>query len=166
LIERALAMCTGIPAEEAIELLRPTLEPIQGRPFDMPSRAGHGGGQPRSAWEWAFAENVVRWAAEIAGDAAHHLLQLALDTDDVELAAWAVRRGQLADPENEQLRRDEMAVARARRSLTELDRAMEQAERTAADDDDGVVDPVTAAVYREHRDALEDEAELLEAGVG
>jgi hypothetical protein len=167
LIERADAAAAGLSAGEAIDSLRTALEAVQGSPFDMPSRAGHGGGRAQSAWEWAFGQ-FDRWAARVAGDAAHHLHQLALDADDTDTAAWAVGQGLRADPENEQLRRDEMAVARARRSLTDLDRAMEEAERQAAQVDDGVVDAVTVAVYRGHRDALEDEDDdlLLEASVG
>lgn len=139
--------------EATREALRLALTRVRGRPFDEPTRAGHGGGRAQTAWEWAHYEHKVSNAARIAVDAAHRLVMMAIESGDLELAGWAVHQGLIADPDSEQLRGDEMRVAAAKGDLAALDASMSAvnaAAFAAGDEPSGVIE----AVYHSERDRL------------
>ncbi len=120
---RALACAPFAEPAVAEDLLVGALELVEGSPL--------GGVTAGYAWFGAEAldESIV---AEIV-DGAHHLAALALASDRIDLARWAIGRGRSADPNSEILARDQMAVARAendvdgvRGAFVELERALER----------------------------------------
>jgi DNA-binding SARP family transcriptional activator len=86
-----------------------------------------------AGYAWFAAEALdEQLAAEII-DSSHHLAALALASDRIDLARWAIGRGRLADASSEILARDLMTVARAenddaavRQAFSELERALER----------------------------------------
>lgn len=156
LLERAIAESHRLPSEAAKAGLRKALEWVRGRPFDSTSKAGY---------QWAYGENHARHAVQVAGNAAHRLVELALESTgdfvgeaDLAAAEFAIRQGQLADPDSEMLRVDEMRLAHARRDWSARDAVWAAVEEAAAGDDDEP-GPVAAAAYR----ALLEDQELVEA---
>jgi len=88
-------------AEVAMDTLRAALELVRGRPFTTKGRE----------WLWPHTEGHLAILENDAAMAAHRLAQLCLDAGDAEGARWAIRRGLLANPGNEQLFRDAMLAA-------------------------------------------------------
>ncbi len=87
--------------EETISELVAALELVRGQPFsDTPGE-----------YHWAYMEALVSSATAEAADAAHRLVELCLQTGDLDRARWAARQGLLASPANEQLYRDRMLIA-------------------------------------------------------
>ena len=156
LIEAALHDTETLPPEVAMPELRKALEWVRGRPFDMPVGAGFGGGKVRTAYEWALEEGHVSHAEQVAGDAAHRLFSLAFEAGDLGTADWAIRQGRRADPENEQLRSDEIRLAGVRRDAQAMDTVMTEVTAAAAADDDTPA-AETLEVYRTVRGAIEDD---------
>lgn len=98
LLERRLVAARAAAPESAIRTLRTGLDMVRGLPL-----AG-----ARQGYEWAYAEGLVARIETVAGDAAHHLAQLALAARDPDLAQWAACQGLRASPADEVLYRDRM----------------------------------------------------------
>ena len=118
---RALASAPHAAAEVAEDLLVGALDLVEGPPLGAEA-AGYG---------WFASEALDELVAAEIVDGAHHLASLALASDRLELARWAIARGRLADQDSEILARDLMAVAGAesdtdgaRLAFADLERAL------------------------------------------
>ena len=118
---RALASAPHAEATIAEDLLIGALDLVTGPPLGAVA-AGYG---------WFGAEALDQLVTAEIVDGAHHLASLALASDRLELARWAIARGRLADQDSEILARDLMAVAGAgndadgaRLAFSELERAL------------------------------------------
>jgi DNA-binding SARP family transcriptional activator len=112
-------------AEPAIaeDLLVGALELVEGPPL----------ADVAAGYAWFAAEALDEQLAAEVIDSSHHLVALALASDRIDLARWAIGRGRFADAGSEILARDLMAVARAendaagvREAFSELERALER----------------------------------------
>jgi hypothetical protein len=90
-------------------------------------------GQVRAGYSWLSAEALDDLIAAEVIDGAHHLVALALASERLDLARWAIGRGRIADGNSEILARDLMATASAedddagvRGTFVELERALER----------------------------------------
>jgi DNA-binding SARP family transcriptional activator len=118
---RALASAPHAAATVAEDLLVGALHLVEGPPLGSVA-AGYG---------WFGTEALDQIVTAEIVDGAHHLASLALASDRLELARWAIARGRLADQDSEILARDLMAVAGAdndtdgaRLAFSELERAL------------------------------------------
>jgi len=96
----------------AIDLLHQALNLVRGAPFEATS--------PRNK-EWLWTAGCRTEMETTIVDAADHLAQLCLDADEPAEAAWAARRGLLANRYDQRLYRALLRAAHARGNLAGLD---------------------------------------------
>ncbi|MPZ28924.1 MAG: LysM peptidoglycan-binding domain-containing protein [Micromonosporaceae bacterium] len=107
---------------KAATLLRNALTLIRGTPFD--GAAGNG-------YQWVYDEQIISEIEVAAVDAAHRLAELALDTEDIDLAIWAARQGHLVTPGHEGLYRARMRAHALAGDLDAVHQTFREAQRAA-----------------------------------
>ncbi|MEX0664716.1 MAG: bacterial transcriptional activator domain-containing protein [Acidimicrobiia bacterium] len=112
-LQAASSEAHGLPATEAIEVLRAALARVRGRPFDE-----------RAGYEWAFAEFHVAQAERIVTEVAHRLAELALESGDPAMARWAAEQGMVVVPASEPLAQNRMRAFAASGDLRGVDRTV------------------------------------------
>ena len=108
-----------VRSPQTLECLYAALRLVRGTPF---------GGGSGSTFSWTDAS----WRSHVeylVDDTAHHLADMALELDFLEVARWATLRGLAVAPDCEQCYQRRIAVARRSGHGREADRAMRQLER-------------------------------------
>lgn len=98
LLHRLVERAQQAPSSEAIGLLREGLDLVVGPPFDA------------AGYDWAHRDQDVAEACTLIEHATERLVELALDTDLVDVARDAIVRGLRGLPGNEELYRGRMRV--------------------------------------------------------
>ena len=133
---RALASAPHAAADVAEDLLVGALDLVEGPPL----------GAVATGYGWFGTEALDEFVAAEIVDGAHHLASLALASDRLELARWAIARGRLADQDSEILARDLMAVAGANNDTDGARFAFFELERALAHLGGGEPSPETRAL--------------------
>ena len=89
--EQLVDSAAQLPPSDAIEALRAALEMVRGRPFG------------EAPYVWAINDGWVGRAHEVVSEAALRLAELALAADDPTTVWFAINKGLLAIPDDEQL---------------------------------------------------------------
>ncbi len=131
---------SGSPAE----YLRAALELVEGAPF---TGAGN-------AYTWAYTDGIITHSIITIDNAAHRLALLALDSDNLEEAAWAARRGLMATGACEECYRNLMRAAIADGSQVALEAIYDELV-AVVDADEGpdaasYLDPETIQLYEDN----------------
>lgn len=121
---RALSAAKRQDDDTATATLTKALNLVRGRPFDA-----------SAGYEWAFTELHVAHAERVVMDAAHHLAELALATDDWRRALWATEMGLRACPASEVLFQDRMRAYAAAGDRRGIDAALRDLRHTLAASD-------------------------------
>ncbi|MPZ28977.1 MAG: LysM peptidoglycan-binding domain-containing protein [Micromonosporaceae bacterium] len=112
---------TAAPARAGV-VLRNALTLVRGTPFD---------GAAGSGYQWVYDEQIISEIEVAAVDAAHRLAELALDTEDADLAIWAARQGHLVTPGHEGLYRARMRAHALAGDLDAVHQTFREAQRAA-----------------------------------
>jgi hypothetical protein len=110
------------------------LQLVRGRPF---------AGVPSHAFQWVYSELLVSEIEVAVVRAARQLVSAALETDALDLAAWAIGQGLLAVPSDIGLWELRLSIAR-RRGPDELRRACRDAEAVLDADAAELIQAATA----------------------
>lgn len=124
------------PSSEAVSLLGDALALVEGPPFDAPG------------FDWAHRDQDVAEASTLIVQAAEHLVEVALDTGQVDVARDAVLRALRGLPGNEELYRLRMRVEHHAGNLPGVAAAYDELVAFLLDLDTEP-SPATTGLYRE-----------------
>lgn len=133
--------------ENATDYLQTALSLVRGVPLSS------------TAHEYPWASNDTHRIAQQIVDTGHMLAELALETEQLDLATWAAEQGLLACPQAEPLYRDLMRSAAARGDVARLPSLMSRlrsvvSDDTACHDADDWLAPETVFLYEGLRNDL------------
>jgi hypothetical protein len=128
LLERALRRAIGASSVRVIDLLRDGLALVEGVPFDDPT------------YDWAHDRQHHAHASTLIEQAALRLVDLALDSDDIDTARYAYRQGLRGLPLNEPLYRARMRTEAAAGNPDGIRAAYHELLNELANLDDGTGD--------------------------
>ncbi len=124
--EALVEAARALPELPGTDVLAEALALVRGEPFqDVGAKS----------YSWAFEEVLVARIEVAVADAAHLMAQLCLGAGRIKDADWAVRQGLLANPRDEMLQTDVLALAAAGEGQAGLDRAWREVQRVMGPQD-------------------------------
>jgi DNA-binding SARP family transcriptional activator len=124
--EALVEAARALPELPGTDVLAEALALVRGEPFqDVGAKS----------YSWAFEEVLVARIEAAVSDAAHLMAQRCLGAGRLIDANWAVRQGLLANPRDEMMHTDALALAAAGEGRAGLDRAWREVQRVMGPQD-------------------------------